>query len=119
MANIVYALLHIPTGEYVCAKHKNYDTLLCEDTVAANKLLSIMISDTSFFWGYPRKDYTIGKTLLKEFDIPPNIVEFEIVAIPKDILSKEALAHTLLVGSYSKTTYCNLNRNDTYFQSIY
>ena len=98
MYNTVYALLHIPTAEYVTI---DYKIALCEDTVAANKLLSIMICDTTYYWGHPRTDFRIGKISLKEYEIPPDILEFDIISIPKSVLSSESLNHILTIGTYS------------------
>ena len=92
---LVYAVLHIPTSEYVTLKPRNYETVLCEDTVVANKVISIMIGDSKYYWGIPRYDFTLGKSSLKEYTTPPDIEEFDIIAIPKMILNTEALNHIL------------------------
>lgn len=107
MYNTVYALLHIPTAEYVTLDNK---IALCEDTVAANKLLSIMICDTTYYWGHPRIDFKLGKIPLTDYEIPPDVLEFDIIAIPKDVLSEESLTHILSVGIYSwnKILMCNI-----------
>jgi hypothetical protein len=100
MNNTVYALLHIPTAEYVTV---DYKTALCEDIPAANKLLSIMVCDTTYYWGHPRTDFRIGKISLKEYEIPPDSLEFDIVAIPKNVLNEESYNHILSIGFY----YCS------------
>jgi len=110
MSNSVYAVLHIPTGEYVTLKHRKSEVALCEDTIAANKLISLMTGDTSFYWGAPRIDYEIGKTSLLEYDLPPDAEEFDIVGMPKDIINEDLLKHTLKLLSYNWITARVLDR---------
>ena len=96
--NTVYALLHIPTAEYVTVANK---IALCEDILAVNKLLSIMVYDTTYYWGHPRTDFRLGKMPLTDYKIPPDILEFDIIPMPCSVLSNEALSHIFSIGTYS------------------
>ena len=98
--NIVYAVLHIPTAEYVTLKHRG-NIALFEDIAAANKMIEIMTSDISFYWGAPRLDYEIGKVSLSEFEIPPYMEEFDIISMPVEVLNEQALQHILKIPEYA------------------
>lgn len=95
MVNTVYAVLHIPTADYVTLLHRPTEIALFEDTVAANKAISIMVGDTTFYWGLPRIYYGIGNTSLCEYELPPDVSEFEIIAMPIKLIRPEALSHVL------------------------
>ena len=101
MANIVYAVLHIPTSEYVTLRHRASEIALLDEYSAAQKLISIMTGDTSFYWGAPRVDYEIGKMSLLEYILPPDIEEFDIISMPREILSQRALEHILKMPEYT------------------
>ena len=95
--NLVYGLLHIPSASYITLHNK---TALFQDTVAANIMLSIATNTKRYYWGCSRDDFEIDKINLIAYG---NIdaLEFDIVGIPKDSLSNEALCHILKAQEYT------------------
>ena len=91
-SDTVYAVLNITSGEYITLNNK---TVLCEAPEIAKNIINIAAGNTNYYHGFPREAYKIGKSSLLEYRVLPDILEFDVVSIPRNILNSESLNHMI------------------------
>lgn len=101
----VYAVLNIPNGEYITL---NNQIVLCEGLEIANHIVSIATGDISYYHGFPRASYKIGKISLLEYEFLPDILEFDIVSIPRNVLNEDALTHMITANHFICKLYAGV-----------